>query len=56
MLEQPSAHFAIFDLDNVSQDLSTTAKNICNTMHQLIENPDPDFEFAQKGGVVDSLR
>ena len=56
MLEQPSIQFAVFDVDNTSLDLSATAKNICNTIQQLIESPDPDFEFAQKGGVVHSLR
>ena len=56
MLEQPSIQFAVFDVDNALRNLGTTAKNICNTIQQLIENPDPDFEFAQKGGVVHSLR
>ena len=56
MLEQPSVQFAVFDVDNVSRDLGTTARNIYNTMQQLIENKEPDFEFAQKAGVVHSLR
>ena len=56
MLEQPSVQFAVFDVDDASPDLGATAKNICNTVQQLMEKPDPDFEFAQKGGVVHSLR
>lgn len=56
MLEQPSVQFAVFDVDNASRRLGATARNICNTVQQLIENKDPDFEFAQIGGVVHSLR
>ena len=56
MLEQPSIQFSVFDVDDVSMDLDTTAQNIKSTMRQLLEDPDPDFEFAQSRGVVHVLR
>ena len=56
MLEQPSVQFAVFDVDDALPDLGATAKNIFDTMQQLMEDPYPDFEFAQKRGMVHSLR
>ena len=56
MLEQPSLQFAVFDVDNVAMDLDVTARNVRNVVQQLIENADPDFEFAQKRGLVHTLR
>ena len=56
MLEQPSVQFAVLDVDNISTDLEVTARNVYSAMKQLIEGVDPDFELAQKGGVVHTLR
>ena len=56
MLEQPSIQFAVFDIDNVLADPEITARNVVNTMQQLIETADPDLEIAQKSGVVHTLR
>ena len=56
MLEQPSIQFAVFDVDSVLADPGITARNVVNTMQQLIETADPDLEVAQKSGVVHTLR
>lgn len=56
MLEQPSVQFSVFDVDDVTRDLEATAKNVASAMRQLIEDSDPEFEIAEKGGVVHVLR
>ena len=56
MLEQPSVQFAIFDIDIISTDVDVTARNVCNALQQLIEKTDLDLEFAQKGGIIHTLR
>ena len=56
MLEQPSIRFSVFDVDDISQDIGITARNISKAMQQLIEEVDPDYELAQKKGVVHVLR
>ena len=56
MLEQPSIQFAVFDIDDVLADPEITARNVVNTMQQLIETVEPGLEIAQKSGVVHTLR
>ena len=56
MLEQPSLQFSVFDVDNVPRSLDITARNIGNVVRRLMEDVDPDFELAQKGGVIHTPR
>ncbi|KAL1971038.1 hypothetical protein VTN77DRAFT_2872 [Rasamsonia byssochlamydoides] len=56
MLEQPSLQFAVLGLDNISSGFDTAAQNVLSVMHQLIHDGNPDFEFAQKEGLVHILR
>jgi len=56
MLEQPSLKFAVFDIDDTSSSFNTTAENVGDIVHQLIHDSLPDFEFAQKEGVVHIVR
>ena len=56
MLEQPSVQFSVFDVDCVSTNLDTTARNVNGIVQQLIDDTDPDFEFAQRNGVLHTLR
>jgi len=56
MLEQPSLHFAVLDVDHTSTGIDTTAINVQNVLHQLIHDSTPDFEFAQKDGCLHIMR
>jgi hypothetical protein len=56
MLEQPSLHFAVLDVDHASSAADTTALNVQNVLHQLIHEPNPDFEFAQKDDNLHVVR
>lgn len=56
MLEQPSTVFSVFDVDDSHNDVGTTAKNISFVLLQLLNGDNPDFEYAQAGGVLYSLR
>ncbi|KAJ5100496.1 Acyl transferase/acyl hydrolase/lysophospholipase [Penicillium angulare] len=52
MLEQPSLQFAVLDIGDISGTLSDTLQNVVNVLHRLICEPEPDFEFAQRDGVL----
>lgn len=52
MLEQPSLQFAVLDVDDKSASSPNTLHNIVNVLDRLIHQPEPDFEFAQRDGVL----
>ncbi|KAJ5701471.1 Acyl transferase/acyl hydrolase/lysophospholipase [Penicillium malachiteum] len=52
MLEQPSLQFAFLDVDDNSIFSHDTSQNIVNILERLIHEPKPDFEFAQRDGVL----
>lgn len=52
MLEQPSLQFAVLDVDNKSASSSDTLYNIVSVFDRLIHELEPDFEFAQRDGVL----
>ncbi|KAJ5715138.1 Acyl transferase/acyl hydrolase/lysophospholipase [Penicillium malachiteum] len=52
MLEQPSLQFAVLDVDEKSGPCSETLENIINVSNRLIYESEPDFEFAQRDGVL----
>ena len=47
---------SVFDVDCVSTNLDTTTRNVNRIVQQLIDDTDPDFEFAQRNGVLHTLR
>ncbi|KAJ5356106.1 Acyl transferase/acyl hydrolase/lysophospholipase [Penicillium concentricum] len=51
MLEQPSLQFAVLDVDEKSAS-PDTLRNIVSVLDRLIQEPEPDFEFAQRDGVL----
>ncbi|RAK85213.1 polyketide synthase [Aspergillus costaricaensis CBS 115574] len=52
MLEQPSLQFAVLDVDDESASSEETLRNIINVLDRLIHEKEPDFEFAQRDGVL----
>jgi hypothetical protein len=56
MAEQPSLHFAVVDIDRTFSGIDATVANVQNVLHQLIHEPKPDFEFAQKNGNLHVMR
>ncbi|KAJ5182352.1 Acyl transferase/acyl hydrolase/lysophospholipase [Penicillium cf. viridicatum] len=52
MLEQPSLQFAVLDVHDKSASSPNTLHNIVNILDRLIYQPEPDFEFAQRDGVL----
>ncbi|OJZ89749.1 hypothetical protein ASPFODRAFT_183092 [Aspergillus luchuensis CBS 106.47] len=52
MLEQPSLQFAVLDVDDESASSEETLRNIINVFNRLIHEKEPDFEFAQRDGVL----
>ncbi|KUM56794.1 hypothetical protein ACN42_g10406 [Penicillium freii] len=52
MLEQPSLQFAVLDVDDESASCPNTLHNIVNVLDRLIHQPEPDFEFSQRDGVL----
>ncbi|GLA42609.1 putative PKS/NRPS-like protein biosynthetic cluster [Aspergillus niger] len=52
MLEQPSLQFAVLDVDDKSASSNDTMDNIIRVLDRLIYEPHPDFEYAQRDGVL----
>ncbi|KAJ5807079.1 Acyl transferase/acyl hydrolase/lysophospholipase [Penicillium riverlandense] len=52
MLEQPSLQFAVLDVDDKSASSPDTLQNIVSVLDRLIHEPEPDFEFSQRDGVL----
>ncbi|CAI7567668.1 unnamed protein product [Penicillium viridicatum] len=52
MLEQPSLQFAVLDVDDKSASSPNILHNIVNVLDRLIHQPEPDFEFSQRDGVL----
>ncbi|OJJ74373.1 hypothetical protein ASPBRDRAFT_193095 [Aspergillus brasiliensis CBS 101740] len=52
MLEQPSLQFAVLDVDDKSASSASTLQNTMDVFDRLINEPEPDFEFAQRRGVL----
>ncbi|RAH60136.1 polyketide synthase [Aspergillus piperis CBS 112811] len=52
MLEQPSLQFAVLDVDDESASSGETLRNIINVLDRLIHENEPDFEFAQRDGIL----
>ncbi|RAH64472.1 type I polyketide synthase [Aspergillus aculeatinus CBS 121060] len=59
MLEQPSLQFAVLDMGDETSSTSSSAaasadtlRNVVHVLDRLIHDPEPDFEFAQRDGVL----
>ncbi|KAK1145272.1 Type I Iterative Polyketide synthase (PKS) [Aspergillus melleus] len=52
MLEQPFVQFAVLDVDDSSASSLDILQNVASILDQLIHEPEPDFEFAQRDGVL----
>ncbi|GFN14344.1 polyketide synthase [Aspergillus tubingensis] len=52
MLEQPSLQFAVLDVGDESASSGESLHNIVKVLDRLIYEKEPDFEFAQRDGVL----
>ena len=55
MLEQPSLQFAVLDIDDHSAS-PDTLQSVVSVLDRLIHEAEPDFEFAQRDGVLHTSR
>ena len=52
MLEQPSLQFAVLDVGDESALSGESLHNIVKVLDRLIYKKEPDFEFAQRDGIL----
>ncbi|GLB08646.1 type I Iterative Polyketide synthase (PKS) [Aspergillus tubingensis] len=52
MLEQPSLQFAVLDVDDESTSSGESLHNTVSVLDRLICEKEPDFEFAQRDGIL----
>lgn len=52
MLEQPSLQFAVLNVDDKSASSTDTPQSTVRVLDQLMHEAGPDFEFAQRDGIL----